>query len=108
MQLPEELRSPRAVSIALGILGSMVALTIVKDLTPAQKVAMVVTGSVSAAICAPPVIALVNAPDGWSNIISFLIGGIGWVTMGKLISMIRDADVWGLVSGIVRSWLERR
>lgn len=79
-----------------------------KDMTFGQKAMMVVTGSVMAGLFAPPIISMVNAPDGWGSVISFLVGGIGWVTMGKLISTIREADVWGLVSDIIRSWFQRR
>jgi hypothetical protein len=108
MQLPDELKSPRVVSVGLGILGALLSMCWMTDLTGPQKAGAVATGSVVAALFAPPIIDLVSAPAGWSNAISFLVGGIGWACMGKLISTIRGADIWGLASDIIRSWLRRK
>lgn len=108
MQLPEELRSPRVLSIGLGVLGSLFAAASIKDATPTQRFLMFLAGSVGAAICTPPIVALVKAPDGWAYAIAFLIGFLTWALMGKTLSTIRDADVWGLASDIIRSWLTRR
>lgn len=108
MQLPEELRGPRAISIGLGLLGAAFALSVVKSLTPMQKVAMIAAGPVAAALFAPPIITLVNAPDGWGNAISFTVGAIGWISFDALVAMIRKADLWSLTSDIIRSWLQRR
>lgn len=108
MHWPDELQSPRTMSIALGALGALFSLSYMRDATPLQKLAMVVSGMVSAALFAQPIIDLVNAPDGWAKGIAFLVGLLGWTIMGKLIEFIRKADLWGLFSSIVQSWFSRK
>ncbi|GAB2913629.1 hypothetical protein [Paralcaligenes ginsengisoli] len=108
MQLPETLSETKLWTLGLGALGAVMSLSSIKGMSWRQKLAMGISGAVIAALFAQPIIDLVNMPPGWSGGIAYLVGMFGWAVVDKTISTIREADLWSLVSDIVRSWLARR
>lgn len=111
MQLPETINEAKvwalASTVILGALGATASLTVIAGLTWPQKAAMVFYGTVMAALFTDPVVALVNMPPGISYGVAFLVGMFSMTIVGALVTMIRKADLWALVSDIISSWLRR-
>jgi len=108
MQLPENFSEARVWAVIIGASGAVASLTFIKDMTWPQKIAMVFFGTVMSVLFTEPVVTLVNMPAGLANGVAFLVGMFSMTIAGALIGMVRKADLWALVSEIIRSWLARR
>lgn len=95
-------------SAAIGAAGAALSMAFIKDLTPTQKVVMVLAGTVISVLFTDPIAELVDMPPGLKNGTAFLVGMFGWALAGSVLSMIRKADWWELVKEIALSWLKRR
>ncbi|MFT0531894.1 hypothetical protein ACMHYJ_03535 [Castellaniella hirudinis] len=106
MQIPD-IDSTTLGSWAAGVLGAALSMQWVKGFTWQQRLAMVATGTASAALLTWPIMEFVGMPPGWVPGMSFLVGLFGWAGLGGVMHTLQKADWWGLIQDIVRRFFNR-
>lgn len=107
MQPPESIEEAKVWAVVLGGLGAALSLNSIQGLSRGQRVMTVLSGAVMAGVLSQPIISWVGFPDGFSDAVAFLVGMFGVSIAGAIIKMFKTADLWLLVSEIVRSWFKR-
>src|SRR5690606_25292158 len=95
-------------SALIGAAGAAFSMAFIKDLTPAQKIVMVLAGTVISVLFTDPIVQFVDMPTNLKNGAAFLVGMFGWAISGSLLTMVRKADLWDLIIEIALSWFKRR
>jgi hypothetical protein len=91
----------------LGAIGAGLSMQFVEGLTWRQKLIMVLTGTVSAAVLTGPIMEWVGMPMSWITGMSFLVGLFGWAAIGGVMHTLQKADWWGLIQDVVRRIFNR-
>lgn len=106
MQIPD-IEGATLGSWLVGAVGAGLSMQFVQGLTWRQKVVMVLTGTVSAAVLTTPLMEWVGMPASWSNGMSFLVGLFSWAAVGGVMHTLQKADWWDLIQDIVRRIFNR-
>jgi hypothetical protein len=101
MQIPD-IQDSAIWAAAVGFIGSAFSLGAIRGLSRGQKVNLLVAGPVVSGIFTGPVIDWMNLPSGWWWPVAFLVGVLGWSTLESALNAIRRADLWALLSDLIR------
>lgn len=108
MQIPDSIEEVKVWAVIAGGLGAALSLNSIQGLSTAQRFMTVLSGAAMAGFLSHPIIHWVGFPMGFSGAVSFLVGMFGVSIAGSIIQMIHSADLWPLVSEILRSWFKRK
>jgi hypothetical protein len=101
MQIPD-IQDSTVWAAVTGFAGSAFSLAAIKGLTKGQKVNLLVAGPVMSGLFTEPVLGWMNLPTNWGWPVAFLVGVLGWSTLESALNAIRRADLWGLLSDLIR------
>jgi len=101
MQIPD-IEDSTIWAAAIGLVGSAFSLGAVPGLSWPQRIRLLVGGAVMAALFSAPVMEWMSMPSGWAGPIAFLVGALGWSTLESTLQAIRKADLWALLSDLIR------
>lgn len=82
--------------IVAGLIGSLLSLAFVEQMSKRQRIVAVLSGMVMAHYLAPLIAFLFNE-DKYQETIGFLVGLFGMSVVAAVFRTIKNSDLWGLI-----------
>jgi len=95
------------VRVAVGVVGALVSLKFIKDVSPLEKATLFVGGAVLSYVGTPPVVDYLKVPSA-GGLVGFMVGLFGMAVMTKLYEAVQLLDSQRIVDWFQDKFLSKK